>query len=322
VYARWVAASTNASNAPFTVQYSGGSQAIAVNQRSSGGQWMLLGSFAFTAGTAGSVTLTDNANGVVIADAVKLVATSGGTTSEVVRYLHTDPLHTPRLATNGQAQVIWRWEGEAFGATAPNEDPDGDGKRTTINLRYAGQYYDAETGLNYNWNRYYDPTLGRYISSDPIGLTGGLNTYLYVGNNPSRFIDPWGLEKIVTIAEGGGSGAYGATVTVVDTTSGTTVFNGQGSTLPNSPDRHNTVAPGTYDGTNTTRASGSPGIFIGETPTAPGSPRPTARDIFVHCGFTATNRGSEGCQTIKPSQCEDFFRQFGKEEPVTVIIRR
>ena len=92
--------------------------------------------------------------------------------------------------------MIWRYEGNAFGDTLPNEDPDGDNIKTTINLRFAGQYYDAETGLHYNWNRYYDPRLGRYITSDPIGLGGGLNTYAYVGNNPLRWIDPMGLEWI------------------------------------------------------------------------------------------------------------------------------
>jgi len=111
---------------------------------------------------------------------------------EKIAYLHTDHLNTPRLATNTQGQVIWRWEGTVFGETLANEDVDGDGIKTTINLRFPGQYYDSETGLYYNWNRYYDPKIGRYITSDPIGLRGGLNTYSYALNNPLRWVDPTG----------------------------------------------------------------------------------------------------------------------------------
>ena len=93
---------------------------------------------------------------------------------------------------------MWRWEGAAFGSTAPNDDPDGDGSPVTINLRFPGQYYDQETGLHYNWNRYYDPKIGRYVTSDPIGLWAGLNTYAYVRNNPLRWTDPSGLAPVGT----------------------------------------------------------------------------------------------------------------------------
>jgi RHS repeat-associated protein len=90
------------------------------------------------------------------------------------------------MGTDPAQTVIWGWKGRAFGDTPPTGT-------VTVNLRFPGQYYDSETGLHYNWHRYYDPKIGRYITSDPIGLAGGLNTYLYANANPLRWTDPTGL---------------------------------------------------------------------------------------------------------------------------------
>ncbi|MED9122286.1 RHS repeat-associated core domain-containing protein [Escherichia marmotae] len=65
--------------------------------------------------------------------------------------------------------------------------------RVEQNLRYQGQYLDRETGLHYNLHRYYDPDVGRFIVTDPIGLRGGLNLYQYAPN-PLGWIDPLGLK--------------------------------------------------------------------------------------------------------------------------------
>ena len=63
-------------------------------------------------------------------------------------------------------------------------------------LRYPGQYFDQETGLNYNYFRDYEPSTGRYVESDPIGLKGGASTFSYVQLNPLSFIDPKGLIRV------------------------------------------------------------------------------------------------------------------------------
>jgi RHS repeat-associated protein len=95
--------------------------------------------------------------------------------------------------TDDNATVIWSWDSSPFGNSEPAEDPDGDFVSYTLNLRFPGQYYDAESGLHFNYFRTYDPGIGRFIESDPIGLAGGPNPFSYVENSPLQFIDPFGL---------------------------------------------------------------------------------------------------------------------------------
>jgi RHS repeat-associated protein len=88
---------------------------------------------------------------------------------------------------------VWRWDQqEPFGNTVPDENPSGLGV-FDLPLRLPGQYFDRETALHYNYFRDYDPSLGTYKESDPIGLRASLNVYGYVNANPLSTLDYFGL---------------------------------------------------------------------------------------------------------------------------------
>ena len=118
-----------------------------------------------------------------------------GNPAGTLYYIHNDHLRTPQALTDEAGVLVWRAVYTPFGWAAVDEDPDLNSIPVSFNPRFPGQYYDAETGFHYNYHRYYDPFTGRYITSDPIGLTGGLNTYAYAGSNPLTFVDPWGLKE-------------------------------------------------------------------------------------------------------------------------------
>jgi RHS repeat-associated protein len=109
--------------------------------------------------------------------------------------IHTDHLGTPQAVTDEQQHIVWQARTSPFGKTTVlyagttevNTQP------FEMKLRLPGQVFDAETGLNQNYLREYDPELGRYTTADPLGLAGGVNPYVYVGNNPLTNIDPLGL---------------------------------------------------------------------------------------------------------------------------------
>ena len=115
-----------------------------------------------------------------------------------LHYIEPDHLGSPRVVVDPVRNVAaWSWslKGEAFGNTAPNQDPDGDGAALVLDMRFPGQRFDAASGLNQNYFRDYDSATGRYGQSDPIGLGGGLSTFGYVGGSPLYLIDPLGLES-------------------------------------------------------------------------------------------------------------------------------
>jgi RHS repeat-associated protein len=98
-----------------------------------------------------------------------------------------DQLGTPRELLDREGTVVWSASVSAWGRVVPQATA-----RVDCEFRFPGQWYDAETGLHYNRHRYYDPSVGQFISQDPIGIEGGLNLYRYAPN-PLNFVDLFGL---------------------------------------------------------------------------------------------------------------------------------
>ncbi|MCU7875276.1 MAG: RHS repeat-associated core domain-containing protein [Candidatus Thiodiazotropha sp. (ex Lucinoma borealis)] len=114
------------------------------------------------------------------------VLLSGSPTEQGVVYLHTDHLGAVVKAMDGDQNLVWDAERKPFGERSVTT------AQIEMTLGFPGQYFDEESGNYYNYFRTYDPSTGRYLESDPIGLEGGLNTYAYVGGNPINFVDPTG----------------------------------------------------------------------------------------------------------------------------------
>jgi RHS repeat-associated protein len=106
--------------------------------------------------------------------------------------VHSDHLNTPRRLTDASNRPRWQWAYSAFGDVPAQSLPSAGVPTVSYNLRYPGQVDDFN-GLFYNFNRFYDPRVGRYTQSDPIGLEGGWNRFGYVEANPLLNIDPKGL---------------------------------------------------------------------------------------------------------------------------------
>jgi RHS repeat-associated protein len=141
------------------------------------------------------VSVLSNGFGIAGLGAASPTAVYTGASGATVASLTPDWLNAPHIITNSSKTYLWRWDHYDFGNNAPNQNPAGAGNYP-YNLRFPGQYYDAESSLFYNGLRDYNPTVGRYAESDPAGLLAGINTYAYVEADPLTEVDPFGMCKV------------------------------------------------------------------------------------------------------------------------------
>ncbi len=125
--------------------------------------------------------------------------------------IHNDHLGTPQKMTDASGSVVWTTDYKPFGETTITVST------ITNNLRFPGQYFDAETGLFYNINRDYNQAIGRFIEPDPIGISqGSKQLYVYAENDPVNLTDPLGLcvwkGSVTMKVIGGRKGAAGSVV--------------------------------------------------------------------------------------------------------------
>ncbi len=330
-------------------------------------------------GMAGTTT-GNSSNGATAANANNVGNnTTTNRVNVEIFYIHSDHLGTPRVVTRSTVatganapssatpsspgainKAVWLWNSDPFGTTAqtgaggsttsaPNKNPQnvtGIGSQVAAatfeqNLRMPGQVEDQETKKFYNYFRDYDSSVGRYSTSDPIGLAAGANTYGYVRQNPIKFIDSKGLDRqgppscTLTVTEDCGSKFGCCPYQGVMTLScpGVPDISIPGNSWPSPTNGSPGIRSGTYTGLFCDKCHKGrtvPGIVLegddriptlGPNPNNPGSPE-WATHIHVHCGGK-NSRGSDGCLTAPPPQCQLLWQQLRNFSPiVTVRVQR
>lgn len=168
-------------------------QQINIYSSGNGSDWSILKSI--------SVPMLDEVFiGAQASNATVDIETSYKTANDNLFYLHTDHLNSVyAVSSNLSGNVVWQRSDFESGASPFGMDIIADGGKLhsgvfEMPLRFPGQYFDTETGKSYNYFRDYNPAIGRYLQSDPIGLHGGVNVYGYVYQNPISYSDRYGLE--------------------------------------------------------------------------------------------------------------------------------
>jgi RHS repeat-associated protein len=108
----------------------------------------------------------------------------------VVYFVRVDHIGRPVFATNAAGAKVWTVTYDPFGNVTASTGAG-------VPIRFPGQWFQSESGLHQNWMRDYDPTTGRYLQADPLGLVDGASVYGYAGGNPGRWFDPRGEETVL-----------------------------------------------------------------------------------------------------------------------------
>ena len=108
-------------------------------------------------------------------------------------YLHEDGLGSTYLLSNPSGTIVERYTYTAFGEVSATDHTGASISNPSTRFLYTGREWLSQVGLNDHRNRFYLPSLGRWLSRDPIGENGGINLYGYVENNPIIYYDPLGL---------------------------------------------------------------------------------------------------------------------------------
>ena len=193
IYARWTQHANRATNATYAVNDDSGTTPVTVNQQQDGGQWNLLGTFSYTAGVPHNVTLTDQADGYVIADALKIVPVNTAPNSAIWIF---------NIAETGQHNVYARWtahSNRATNATYAIESDSGSDNISVNQQQNGGQWYLLGT-FNYTQGSQYSVTLtdqaDGYVIADAVAIVP-------VDAQPNRFI--WNID----VPETGNYNVYG-----------------------------------------------------------------------------------------------------------------
>jgi RHS repeat-associated protein len=111
-------------------------------------------------------------------------------TTPTILQVHTDQIDRPLMMTDDSKSVVWEATWLPFGGV------DQITGSASLDLRFPGQWFQIESGLHYNWHRHYDPTTGRYLQADPLGLDAGVNRWAYAANSPLTNVDPTGRSPV------------------------------------------------------------------------------------------------------------------------------